>query len=73
MGLSPRRNFVTPEPGEDWTALALRVLPQEPPGSAIARLKSWNLHLLLRLLGRPPRRHRDRVAVPGSASTERGT
>jgi hypothetical protein len=49
MALSPRRNFVTPEPGEDWTALALRVLPEEPADSAIAMLKSWNLHLLLRI------------------------
>lgn len=53
--MSPRdaRRFVTPEPGEDWEALAARVLPGEPAESAIQRLKSWNLHLFARM---PPGR-----------------
>jgi hypothetical protein len=49
MDLSPRRAFVTPEPGEDWNALARRALPGEPTGAAVAKLKSWNLHLLARI------------------------
>ena len=49
MTLAPRRNFVTPMPGEDWTALAIRVLPEEPPDAAIEKIKSWNLHLLMRI------------------------
>lgn len=49
MALSSQRSFVTPLPGEDWTALAARVLPQEAPGAAIEKLKSWNLHLLMRI------------------------
>jgi hypothetical protein len=48
-GLRRQRAFVTPEPGEDWTALARRVLPGEPPDAAIAKLKSWNLHLFARI------------------------
>ena len=49
MSLTPRRRFVTPEPGEDWTALARRALPGEPADAAIAKLKSWNLQLFARI------------------------
>jgi hypothetical protein len=49
MELSAQRRFVTPEPGEDWDALARRALPGEPTADAIAKLKSWNLHLLARI------------------------
>ena len=49
MELSPERRFVTPQPGEDWNALAQRALPGEPADAAIAKLKSWNLHLLARI------------------------
>jgi hypothetical protein len=49
MPLSPQRAFVTPEPGEDWGGLARRVLPQEPADAAVAKLKSWNLHLFVRV------------------------
>ena len=49
MPLSPQRSFVTPEPGEDWKALAARVLPGEPAADAIAKLKSWNLQLFARI------------------------
>jgi len=47
--LSRQRAFVTPEPGEDWDALARRALPREPAEAAVAKLKSWNLHLFLRM------------------------
>lgn len=49
MGLSEQRRFTSPLPGEDWAALASRVLPGEPAGEAIQRLRSWNLHLLARI------------------------
>jgi len=49
MSLPPRRRFVTPEPGEEWTALAQRALPGEPADAAIAKLKSWNLQLFARI------------------------
>jgi hypothetical protein len=47
--LSELRKFVTPLPGEDWSALAARVLPGEPAEAALQRLKSWNLHLFARI------------------------
>lgn len=49
MALSRQRSFVTPAPGEDWTALARRALPNEPTASAIEKLKSWNLQLFVRI------------------------
>jgi hypothetical protein len=49
MELAPQRRFVTPEPGEDWNALAQRALPGEPVEAAIAKIRSWNLHLLARI------------------------
>ncbi len=49
MKLSRQRKFVTPEPGEDWNALAARALPGEPAADAIAKLKSWNLQLFARI------------------------
>jgi hypothetical protein len=49
MALSEQRAFVTPLPGEDWNALALRVLPNEACEAAIEKLKSWNLHLFARM------------------------
>jgi hypothetical protein len=49
MTLTRQRAFVTPEPGEDWQALAARVLAGEPVDDAVARLKSWNLHLFARM------------------------
>jgi hypothetical protein len=49
MALSEQRGFVTPLPGEDWSALARRVLPNEASEAAIEKLKSWNLHLFARM------------------------
>ena len=49
MTLSRQRAFVTPAPGEDWNALAQRTLPGEPLDAAVAKLKSWNLHLFVRV------------------------
>jgi hypothetical protein len=49
MHLSRQRAFVTPEPGEDWNALARRALPDEAAEAAVAKLKSWNLHLFVRM------------------------
>ena len=47
--LSEQREFITPRPGEDWTSLAARALPDVAAESAIQSLKSWNLHLLARV------------------------
>jgi hypothetical protein len=49
MALSSQRRFVTPLPGEDWPALAARALPGDAADGAVEKLKSWNLHLLLRI------------------------
>jgi hypothetical protein len=46
---SPKRPFVTPEPGEDWAALAARALPGQPVESAVQSLRSWNMHLFVRM------------------------
>lgn len=48
MELSRQRAFVTPEPGEQWSTLAARVLPGEAEDVAVQRLQSWNLHLFAR-------------------------
>ncbi|MEE4360962.1 MAG: hypothetical protein V2I63_05490 [Pseudomonadales bacterium] len=48
MSLSTARGFTTARPGEDWAAIAARVLPDEAPAAAVERLKSWNLHLFMR-------------------------
>jgi len=51
MGLKRLRAFVTPEPGEEWNALAKRALPGEAEDAeeaAVQKLKSWNLHLFVR-------------------------
>jgi len=47
--LSEQRRFIHPEPGDDWTSLVARVLPDEEAEAAIARVKSWNLHLFARV------------------------
>jgi hypothetical protein len=49
MSLTEQRRFVSPSPGEDWTAIAARVLPGEPADAAIQKLRSWNLHLFARI------------------------
>jgi len=49
MGLSTQRRFVTPEPGEKWPEIAARILPDQPTAEAIQTLKSWNLHLFVRM------------------------
>jgi hypothetical protein len=47
--LSEQRNFIYPEPGDDWNSLATRVLAGVPADDAVSRLKSWNLHLFVRV------------------------
>ncbi len=48
MTLSRQRSFLAPEPGDDWDTIAQRCLPEDESGSAVAKLKSWNLHLFAR-------------------------
>jgi hypothetical protein len=48
MNLSKRREFISPEPDDDWAAIVARVLPDESPETAMSQLKSWNLHLFAR-------------------------
>lgn len=48
MELSRQRGFLAPESGDDWEAIARRILPAEPLGDAVEKLKSWNLHLFAR-------------------------
>jgi hypothetical protein len=52
MGLSTQRRFVTPADDESVEQLAARALPGEPLESAVARIKSWNLHIFA--MRRPP-------------------
>ena len=47
--LSECRKFISPEPGDDWDAIAARVLKDEAVDAAITKLKSWNLHLFARM------------------------
>lgn len=46
--LASVRRFIQPESGDDWPAIAARVLPDQPAEAAIEQLKSWNLHLVFR-------------------------
>jgi len=45
MTLSTQRRFVTPADDEGVESLAARALPGEPLEGAVARIKSWNLHI----------------------------
>jgi len=45
---SRQRAWTMLEHGEDWEALAARVLPGESAAAAVQKLKSWNLHLFVR-------------------------
>lgn len=51
MTLPSERRFIAPQPNESFAEIAIRALPQEDPATALATLKSWNLHIFLR---RPP-------------------
>ena len=62
---------MSPQPGEDWDAIARARCRTSAADAAIAKLKSWNLHLFARIppgqiLGsdvifvEPPRRGRRR-------------
>ena len=46
---SRQRAFVSPNPGDDWKAIAARALPHESPDEALKKLQSWNLHLFVRM------------------------
>jgi hypothetical protein len=52
MTLSTQRRFVTPADEESVEQLAARALPDEPLESAVARIRSWNLHIFA--MRRPP-------------------
>lgn len=44
----PKRRFIQPGLHEDWQSIAARALPDVPQDEAIDKLKSWNLHLVMR-------------------------
>jgi hypothetical protein len=46
---SRQRAFLTPNPGDDWKAIAARALPGETLEAAMKKLQSWNLHLFMRM------------------------
>lgn len=48
MEPSRQRAWTMLSRGEDWDALAARVLPGEAAAAAVQKLKSWNLHLFVR-------------------------
>ena len=48
MTLSKQREFISPQPDDDWTTIVARALPGEEPEAAMTHLKSWNLHLFAR-------------------------
>jgi hypothetical protein len=52
MSLSSQRRFTTPRPDETLEQLAARVLPAEALGTAMDRIRSWNLHIFA--MRRPP-------------------
>jgi hypothetical protein len=52
MALTAQRRFVTPADDESVEQLAARALPGEPVDDAVARIKSWNLHIFA--MRRPP-------------------
>lgn len=47
--LSVQRAFITPNPGDDWKAIAARALPDDAADEAMKKLQSWNLHLFVRM------------------------
>ena len=47
MSLTTQRRFVTPLADETVEDLAARAMPGEPPEDAVARIKSWNLHIFV--------------------------
>jgi hypothetical protein len=52
VALSRQRRFVTPGPDETIEELAARALPDEGLGTAVDRIRSWNLHVFA--MRRPP-------------------
>lgn len=44
----PVRRWTSPQPGEDWAAIAARVFPGQPVEQSVAALQSWNMHLVFR-------------------------
>ena len=48
MTLARSRAFTSPQPGEDFAAIAARCLPDLPENEALDALRSWNLHLFAR-------------------------
>jgi hypothetical protein len=48
MNLTKQREFISPQPDDDWPAIVARALPNEDPETAMTQLKSWNLHLFAR-------------------------
>ncbi|NKB98920.1 MAG: hypothetical protein GKR90_10565 [Pseudomonadales bacterium] len=48
VSLASQRNFIRPEPNEDWAEIAARTLPEVEHAEAIEQLQSWNFHVFMR-------------------------
>jgi hypothetical protein len=64
---APVRRWTYPQVGEDWAALAARVLPGQPVEQAVATLQSWNPHIVYRPIP-PMLLHSDIVLIEGPVS-----
>ncbi len=51
MALAPKRNFIRPLAGDDWSDLAARAMPDAAQGEAVEQLQSWNFHVFMRPAG----------------------
>jgi N-acyl-D-aspartate/D-glutamate deacylase len=45
---TPWRRYAHPEVGDDWPGIAVRYWPDEDVDATVAKLQSWNLHLVQR-------------------------
>lgn len=49
--LAPKRQFIRPQPNDDWQDIAQRALPDVNSEEAVSQLQSWNFHVFMRPAG----------------------